>query len=108
MAKSITVRGVTYPSQKAAACALGVSQSTVGSAKQRGALDTVGLGLLQKGCEGVRKKPIRMDGVEWPSHAALAEHIGVTQGQLSTYFTVRKRRAAKRLARITTNQGERQ
>ena len=104
MTKTITVRGVTYPSQKAAADAFGVSRSTVGSAKQRGRLDAVGLGPLKKGCEGIRKTPIRMDGVQWPSHAALAEHLGVTQSQLSTYFTVRKRRAAKRLARITTKE----
>ena len=89
MTKSIAVRGVTYPSQKAAAYALGVSEATVGSAKRRGTLDTVGLGPLQKGCEGVHKKPIIMDGVEWPSRAALAEHLGVSQSQLSSYFTVR-------------------
>ena len=88
MTKSITVWGVTYPSQKAAADALGISRSAVSSAKQRGTLDTVGLGPLKKGCEGVHTKPIIMDGVEWPSRAALAEHLGVRPSELSSYFKV--------------------
>jgi hypothetical protein len=89
MTKSITVRGVTYPSQKAAAYALGVTGQTLGAANRRGTLDTVGLGPLQKGCEGVHKKPVILHGVEWASRAALAEHLGVSQSQLSSYFTVR-------------------
>lgn len=40
----ITIRGVTYPNQRAAAVALSVAQSTVNSAKRRGRLDTVGVG----------------------------------------------------------------
>ena len=41
----ITIRGVEYPSQLIAAEVLGVAPATISSAKRRGALDAVGLGL---------------------------------------------------------------
>lgn len=42
--KPVTIRGVTYEGNQAAADALGVSLNTVRSAKQNGRLDTVGTG----------------------------------------------------------------
>ena len=38
-----TIRGVTYPSQKDAAEAIGVSETTIYLARKRGTLDDVGL-----------------------------------------------------------------
>jgi hypothetical protein len=87
--ETVTIRGVTYPSQKAAADALGVSRSTVSSAKMRNTLDGVGLGPLQKGCDGNYKKPIAFNDVEWPTRRALADHLGVRPSELCAYFKVR-------------------
>jgi len=42
--KAITIRGTTYPSQQAAAEALGVSFHAVHIAKKRGRLDFLGIG----------------------------------------------------------------
>ena len=89
MTKTITIRGVTYPSQKAAAAALGVSTATVSCAKMRNTLDGVGLGPRQKGCDGNYKKPIEFNGVEWPTRRALADHLGVRPSELCAYFKVR-------------------
>lgn len=43
MPHPVTIRGVTYPSQTAAAKALGVSTSRISNAKREGTLDLVGL-----------------------------------------------------------------
>lgn len=41
--RPVQIRGTTYPSMKAAALALGVTNEAVRQAKQRGTLDRVGL-----------------------------------------------------------------
>lgn len=40
--KSVSIRGVTYATQKEAARALGVGEAAIAVAKQRGTLDRVG------------------------------------------------------------------
>jgi len=73
----VTIRGVTYPSQTAAAGALGVSQATISNAMARGTLDGVGLGVdgTPRGREQV---PVTIRGVSYPSITAAAKAHGVT------------------------------
>ena len=72
----IEIRGVNYPSQKAAAKALGLADSTIHSALERGTLGTVG---LPHG-HGI---PTKWRGVEYISRAAAARAEGVC---LSTLY----------------------
>lgn len=88
MTKPVTIRGVAYPSQKAAAEALGVAKATVCAAAKRGTLDKVGLGLSQPGCEPAYTRPTTVAGVTYPSRKAAAEALGVTLSQLSGYMSV--------------------
>lgn len=69
MANPVRIRGVDYPSQKAAGEALGVWPSTIGKALERGKIDRVGLGL-----SGV---PVVIRGVSYPSMSAAARALGV-------------------------------
>jgi hypothetical protein len=65
----VTIHGVTYPSQTAAALALGVSARTVSAAKKRDALDRVGLDAFE---------PLTIRGVTYPSQTAAALALGVS------------------------------
>ena len=89
MAKPVTIRGVTYPSQRHAAEALGVSTQTITQAVQRGRLGTVGLGRLQKGCDGVYQREVTLGGVTYPSKKAAAYALGVLPSVLSGYLKVK-------------------
>lgn len=88
MTTTVTIRGVTYPSQKAAAEASGVSVQAVSSARQRGTLDRVGLGPLRAGCPPVFQKPITVQGHTFPSRTAAAEALGIPRSYLSSYVAV--------------------
>ena len=66
------IRGQLYPSQTAAAYALGVSLSRINHAVADGTTDTVGLG--RSGRPG---KPCYLNGKRWPSRAAAARALGV-------------------------------
>lgn len=69
----IKIRGVTYPSVKAAAEAMGVKRDAIYSALARGSIDTVGLGKSQP-------QPITLDGITFSSirSASLALGFGRT------------------------------
>jgi hypothetical protein len=88
MTRAVIIRGVTYPSQRLAAEALGVTPQTVGHAVRRGTTDNVGLGPLQKGCEPPRRCAITLGGVAYPSHKAAAEALGLTSTAISSYLKV--------------------
>jgi hypothetical protein len=64
------IRGVLYPSQRAAARALGVIEATVSEALNKGRADTIGLTKR-------RPKPIKYGGIQFSSHAECARHFGV-------------------------------
>lgn len=72
------IRGVIYPSQAAAARALGVSQTTVFHAIEAGREDQVGLGR-----PGAPPKPCYMNGRRWPSIRAAAAALGVSKTAIS-------------------------
>jgi hypothetical protein len=69
----VRVRGVVYPSQRAAATALGVAEKTVRNALDAGTIDLVGL--LVAGRPG---KPCTYRGAEYPSMTAAAIACGVS------------------------------
>lgn len=70
----VRVRGVVYPSQRAAASAMGVSEKTVRNALDAGTIDLVGL--LVAGRPG---KPCTYRGAEYPSMTAAAIACGVSE-----------------------------
>ena len=72
----VTIRGVEYPSQAAAAAALGVNPGTIHCAAKHGRLDAVGLGTNPS-------KPTTIRGVEYPSRRAAAQALGVSIGGIS-------------------------
>lgn len=72
-----TVRGVVYPSQCAAARALGVRQTTVNKAARIGTLDNLGTGLPNY------RKPITVNGVEYPSTRHAERAHGIVNGLLA-------------------------
>jgi hypothetical protein len=69
--REVTIRGVTYPSQRHAAEALGVAPQTVAHAVKRGTADNVGLGPLQKGCKPPRLCAITIGGVAYTLEDAI-------------------------------------
>lgn len=77
-AKPITIRGVTYESQTAAAKALGLSHAAICAAKKEGRLDDVGTG---------RRRPhkgmaVDVDGKVYPSMKAAARESGLSVDQV--------------------------
>lgn len=91
------IRGVLYPSQKAAAAALNVTEGAISLALAEGRIDTVGLGIV---C-GAPPKPCYMNGRRFRSRTEAARAIGCTIaavsraiGQGKTEITTRKRAKA--------------
>ena len=87
--RPVTIRGIAYPGMTEAAKAYGVSVAAVYNACKRGTLDNVGTGRT-----GPLRRRVYIGGREWPSQAALAAHLGVSQPDVSAYFTVRRLIAA--------------
>ena len=83
-AKPITIRGVEYRSMRAAALALGVSQSVVHRHARRGTLDQVGMvrKLDPKPGSGRKPVPVLCRGVTYRSIGEAAAAIGVSYGKL--------------------------
>lgn len=81
----VRIRGVIYPSQRAAAKALGVSPASVNNALERGAEDSIGLGRQNNNA-----RPVTIDGVTYRSRAEAARRLGISKHE------VRKREDSKR------------
>lgn len=69
------IRGVLYPSQGAAARALGVHYTTVQKAMEDGRLDGVGLNPRGRGLS----MAVVIDGVEYPSIRQAAKATGLSK-----------------------------
>ena len=76
----VRIRGITYPSQRAAARALGVCDATVRKALDAGRIDEVGLNIRRGGHPGT---PCLYRGKAYPSRAAAAKACGVTKAAVS-------------------------
>lgn len=72
-----TPDGRTFPSQAAAARALGVSKSAISANLERYG-DLSQLGKRPKGRPYGGKRPVKVGKREWPSQAALARYVGTT------------------------------
>ena len=70
------IRGVTYPSVKAASEALGVTVNAIYSALNRGNINTVGLGKSQP-------RPVDLDGIAFPSIRSASLALGFGRTYLS-------------------------
>ena len=81
--KPVMIRGVTYKNCKEAAQELLLSPKTIQKAIRRGTLDTVGLGREARPW-GPAAKPIRIQGVEYPSRKIAAEVLGLSQTALAS------------------------
>ena len=86
--KPVTIRGVTYRSQTAAAEALGLSKQAITDAIKRGNPDSAGTGPRNKGKGPAYLKPLTLGGVDYPSRKAAAEALGVESTQISNYLRV--------------------
>lgn len=89
MTKQITIRGTVYPSQKAAADALGVKPATISAAAQAGTLDFVGLGPAR----GERKasasrRPVTIGGATYASRAEAAKALGIAPGAIGAALRI--------------------
>lgn len=86
----VRIRGVTYPSQRVAARALGISERTIRNALDAGRVDQVGLHPKKGGAPGI---PCVYRGKHYPSQiaAALACDVSPT----SVYRAVRRAMAAR-------------
>jgi hypothetical protein len=69
----VRIRGVDYPSQTAAALALGVTNAAIYQALECGAIDRAGIGKKHSG----QPRPCYMNGRLWPSVNEAAAGIGV-------------------------------
>lgn len=74
LSKPITIGGKCYPSQNAAAKALGISESAISQAVRRGTLNGLGAG------RGVRQYvPVTIRGITYPSQTAACKALGVSR-----------------------------
>ena len=80
MSVKVTIRGVDYPSQRAAAEALGVSHQAIAKARMLGTLDRVGTGA------GRFSEPY----LGYPSKGAAAEALGVSKSAISQHCLVER------------------
>ncbi len=76
----VRIRGVLYPSQTAAALALGLHPGTIAKALDAGRVDEVGLGIRRGGQPG---KPCIYRGKAYPSRKAAALACGVSVAAVS-------------------------
>lgn len=88
----IKVRGVTYPSVKAAAEALGVKTSAVYSALNRGNIETLGLGKSQP-----RPVDLDGDGLSFKSIRSASLALGFGRTYLSKVLTRESAHGLKRI-----------
>lgn len=92
------VRGKLYPSQKAAAKALGVSQNTVSqSLRRNGHCDNIGMfnGLL--GNQRAKANPTTIFGLEFRSQKEAAEKLGVSRSTIRRFAAGRAKQAGREI-----------
>lgn len=74
----ITIRGVTYPSQSAAARALDISQSNLTAMLRAGTIDNAGKG------RNLHSQKIMLDGKEYASMSHAADELDVNPTTVRT------------------------
>lgn len=97
-ANPVSVRGVIYPSQRAAARAHGVTPATVRGALERGTIDNLGIG-----SNGATKKPVWVrfsDGLVLPFESLAAMGRWAKERPETTRSRMRRAREANSEAHI--------
>ena len=84
------IRGTLYPSQSAAARALGVPQAAIYLAAEAGTLDNAGLGR-----NATRRYAAILDGVRYESQADLARAAGVNPEWLNAKIRKARKQGKK-------------
>lgn len=89
MTRAVTIRGTVYPSQRAAADALGVKPATIAAARDAGTLDYVGLGPVsgERKARTSRRETI-IGGEVYASRTAAAQALGLPLSAVSGYARV--------------------
>ena len=77
------INGTIYPSQKAAAQALGVTQSAISNAVRLGHHDRVGKNLGRLGNTNAHAKAVTLFGVKFRSQKEASEQLGISRRHLS-------------------------
>jgi len=89
-AMPVVIRGQHYPSQRAAAAALGVTQSAVSRMlTKKGHLE--GCGLRKYGARGNQNnaRPLQIGPMTFPSRKKAAEALGITRNQIERWVSKR-------------------
>ena len=88
---TVLIRGILYPSVKAAAEALGVTINAIYSALARGNIDTVGTGKSQP-------QPVDLDGITFPSIRSASLALGFKRTYLTKALTSSNDRVRNKIA----------
>lgn len=99
----VEIRGIVYPSHKAAAEALGVSISSISHGlRKRGSADRVGLGLVGGPLGNKnRAKPITILGCEFPSRTIAAKELEITRSQLTKWISPKASQAQREMLMLS-------
>lgn len=88
---TVLIRGILYPSVKAAAHALGVTINAIYSALARGNIDTVGTGKSQP-------QPVDLDGITFSSIRSASLALGFKRTYLTKALTSSNDRVRNKIA----------
>lgn len=92
------INGTIYPSQKAAAQALGVTQSAISNAVRLGRHDRVGKNLGRLGNTNAHANPVTLFGVKFRSQKEASEQLGISRRHLRRLLEKNTPNATKRLS----------
>lgn len=98
--KQVIIRGVTYPTQAAAAKAFGVTEGAISVARKRGSLDALG-----EGSGGFRAVAVTIGGLRFRSMEEAGRFYGVTSTTIRNWIASGK---AARLGNQPRNQQEKE
>lgn len=92
----VTIRGELYPSQKAAAKALGLVPSAIAQSLLRnGHCDKVGIGNGRVGNTNARSHPVRIGNLQFRSQLGAARALGVHRSLVRRYIVGDLKQAGK-------------
>lgn len=79
----VEVRGVVYPTVRAASEAFGIGTNTIYQLLEKGRADMIGTGHARPNNGGYRCKPFTIAGVTYPSQQEASEAIGRNKAYVS-------------------------
>lgn len=92
----VTIRGELYPSQKAAADALGLVPSAIAQSLLRnGHCDNVGIGNARAGNTNAPSRPVRIGNLQFRSQLGAAKALGVHRSLVRRFILGELKQAGK-------------